>query len=272
MNISQSRISRFQDKIFTWWEDNQREFLWRQTRNPYYITVSEYMLQQTQADRVEKKYKIFISQFPGLEDLAKASKSDVIKLWSGLGYNRRAIWMKETINKIYEQGYFPTSPRELIKFKGIGPYTSRSIPIFAFNANLATVDTNIRRILVYEGFATENDDKTQLFKIAKKLVPEGRSRDWHNALMDYGAIVVTSKSTGIKPKTSQIRYKGSKREIRGKTIKLLTEFDCLSLSEIKQKLRDQIDIATSHNFDLILEALVNDGLISHNGSKYCLSK
>ncbi|NHJ41320.1 MAG: Fe-S cluster assembly protein HesB, partial [Asgard group archaeon] len=211
MEIEKIKIKNFQDKVFIWWKINKRDLPWRKTTNPYYIMISEVMLQQTQVTRTIQKYLEFIEHFPTLESLATALPAEVLKVWSGLGYNRRALWLQQAAQQIVNKGSFPETPEELEKLKGIGPYTARSILIFAMNKNLPTVDTNIRRILIAEGFADESTQEKELFQIAEKLVPKGKSRDWHNALMDYGSQVLTASKTGIKPVTTQKIFLKSNR-------------------------------------------------------------
>ncbi|MHA2308922.1 MAG: hypothetical protein ACXABJ_06575, partial [Candidatus Heimdallarchaeaceae archaeon] len=120
----------FQYKIFSWWKDNKRDFPWRETTNPYFIMVSEIMLQQTQAPRVVQKYLEFIERFPDMQSLSNSSQSEILILWSGLGYNRRALWLQEAAGEILNLEEFPQTPEQLQKLKGIGPYSARSIPIF----------------------------------------------------------------------------------------------------------------------------------------------
>jgi A/G-specific adenine glycosylase len=142
-------------------------------------------------------------EFPTLESLAAAETKHLLSVWAGLGYNRRALWLREAANQIIERGGFPQEHAELRKLKGIGPYTSRSILIFAFNQDLAAVDTNIRRVMIAAGFATEEMTESQLQEVANVLLLRGQSRDWHNALMDYGSDILTSSSTGIAPLSKQ---------------------------------------------------------------------
>lgn len=265
VRMSMESILQFQEKIFTWWSENRRDFPWRETTNPYHIMVSEFQLQQTQATRVVPKYLSFISKYPTIESLSQSSTADVIREWQGLGYNRRAIWLKKAAETIFQLSYFPNEPQDLIKIRGIGPYTSRSIPIFAFNANLAAVDTNIRRILVSEGFVSEEDTKKQVQAVAEQLVPHNRSRDWHNALMDYGATYKTTRKTGIKPRTSQSRFEGSNRQLRGQVLKLLTRKDRLKLDEISQELDLEHEVTKQ-----ILKELVREGFLQKSENSYCL--
>jgi len=199
----QESILEFQKKIMSWWKSNARDLPWRNNPNPYEVLISEMMLQQTQVSRVIPKYLEFLKTFPSLEELASANTKQLLTVWSGLGYNRRALWLKEAAKEIIERGSFPRAVPDLRKLKGIGPYSSRSILIFAFNEDLAAVDTNIRRIFIALGFAGEDSSEKELQEIADNLLLKGRSSDWHNALMDYGSAVLTSSSTGIEPTSTQ---------------------------------------------------------------------
>lgn len=185
MKLSQVNISLFQKEIFHRWKGNSRQFPWRETVDPYRILVSEFILQQTQTKRVVPKYLEFLRTYPTISSLAESEKKGLLTTWSGLGYNRRAIWLKTIATIIDDQGYFPTEPHELIKFKGIGNYTCKSIPIFAFNANFAAVDVNVKRILIHFKFINEFTKEQDIQNIANLLVPDNNSRDWHNALMDF---------------------------------------------------------------------------------------
>jgi A/G-specific adenine glycosylase len=225
-------VKAFQEKIMHWWEENARDLPWRCDNSPYNVLVSEIMLQQTQVNRVVPKYLEFLRQFPSIEDLASAETKQLLQIWSGLGYNRRAVWLKEAASQIVDRGEFPQTMEELRNLKGIGLYTSQSILIFAFNRNLAAVDTNIRRVLIASGFADEEMSSSQLQIIADDLLLKGKSSDWHNALMDYGSLVLTSGSTSISPQSKQPRFKGSTRQLRGAIIRILTNSESLSLNEL----------------------------------------
>ncbi|MCY3410752.1 MAG: Fe-S cluster assembly protein HesB [Candidatus Heimdallarchaeota archaeon] len=262
--IESTRIQQFHSSLFSWWNENKREFPWRETHDPYHILVSEFMLQQTQANRVIKKYTEFITRYSDIDTLSKASNSAIIKSWQGLGYNRRALWLRDAAQYIVNLGYFPQDPTELEKIKGIGKYTSRSIPIFAFNADLATVDTNIRRILIHEKFADVDSTDRSLFEIAEQLLPKGNSRNYHNALMDYGATHLTSKVTGIKPRTTAESYKGSNRQIRGTILQIITNGP-ISLPELYLRLQELSTSKTRIN--TILNKMNRDGLLIVNNNE-----
>ena len=260
---NKAKIKSFQDKIFNWWKENKRSFPWRETTNPYYIMISEIMLQQTQAPRVIQKYLDFIEKFPTEQSLSEASQSELLSLWLGLGYNRRALWLQDAARTIQELENFPQTPEELQKLKGIGPYSARSILIFSFNEDIATVDTNIRRILIAEGFAEESTSEKELMLIAEQLQTKGRSRDWHNALMDYGSLVLTSSKTGIKPTSQQSKFKGSEREKRGKILKYLLDND-----EATVNILCTIIKSSKEQLEPILDKMIKDGLITKTKNKY----
>lgn len=248
----------------TWWEKNARTLPWREDLTPYSVLVSEVMLQQTQVTRVIPKYLEFLEVFPTMESLAEADTKPLLQVWSGLGYNRRAIWLRDAAREIVERGEFPQTTEKLCELKGIGPYTSRSILIFAFNRDLAAIDTNIRRILIASGFADDMMTDRQLQGIADRLLLKGRSSDWHNALMDYGSEVLTSSTTGIAPTSSQPKFKGSNRQARGAIIRQLTCTDSLSIESLLSALREEgIQYC---NLEPILDQLINEGFIEQTAS------
>ncbi len=263
---SQDEVKAFQKKVMNWWAENERDLPWRRDPSPYNVLVSEIMLQQTQVSRVIPKFNEFLKEFPTIDSLANANNKSLLQVWSGLGYNRRAIWLKEAAKQIVEKGEFPQSVEELQKLKGVGPYTSRSVLIFAFNQNLAAVDTNIRRVLIASGFADESMSDKELQSIADNVLLRGKSRDWHNALMDYGMQVLTSSSTGISPTSSQTGYDGSSRQVRGAVIRALTTSDEIDFAEIKSLLDC---VVKDSKLQSIMDGLISDGLVelSHN-SKY----
>ena len=248
----------FQTKIMDWWKENARDLPWRRDPTPYNVLISEIMLQQTQVSRVVPKFMEFLEAFPTVESLANSEPKHLLQLWSGLGYNRRAIWLREAARQILEKGEFPQTIRELEQLKGVGPYTSRSILIFAFNKDLAAVDTNIRRVLIASGFAKEGMSDKELQDVADAVLLTGRSRDWHNAMMDYGSQVMTSSSTGISPTSKQTCYEGSSRQIRGAVVRLLTESDELALGDLMLMIDCDIDRSELKS---IISQLVLDGLI-----------
>lgn len=229
----------FQKKILSFYKTHGRHGLvFRKTKNPYAITVAEIMLQQTQVVRVLPKYSSWIKKFPTWKSLANASTQEVLRAWSGLGYNRRALFLRQMAQTIIREhkGKLPQNPKRLLELPGIGPYTSRSILIFAFNADEVTIDTNIRRVLIHELHLPPRTSVKKLEKIATEVLPRGQSRDWHNALMDYATLRLP-KTPNIKPLSKQSPFKGSIREIRGVITKKLTTQSRVSLNAIAKQLQ-----------------------------------
>lgn len=172
-------------------------------RDPYNVIISELMLQQTQVDRVLPKFESFIKQWPTVKDLAKASRSDVMIAWQGLGYNRRARFLHEMARVIMEKfhGKFPTEEKELLTLPGIGKYTARAVQVFAYGKDVGVIDTNIQRIFSRVLFGVEfvqlkqiNVSQKEFETCVDQSVPKGKGDPWNQALMDFGALVCTAKS------------------------------------------------------------------------------
>jgi len=180
-------VKPLQRRLLSWYAKNGRASLpWRKTRDPYRILVSEFMLQQTQVDRVLPKYRAFVKRFPNFGTLAAASVADVIREWQGLGYNSRALRLKRIAEAVVAQfgGALPRDPESLRSLKGIGPYTAAALRAFAFEYDDAAVDTNVRRVV----------RRLTLGEEPQALVPRGRGHDWNSAMMDFGATVCTARA------------------------------------------------------------------------------
>jgi A/G-specific adenine glycosylase len=203
MMADASVIQKIQDELLAWYKKNKRDLPWRQTRDPYRITVSEIMLQQTQAPRVVPKYLDWLTRFPTVKDLALASPGEVIRHWQGLGYNRRALFLQRAATAVTELHEFPRSVDALQKLPGIGPYTAAAICSFAYNQDVALVDTNIKRFyqLIVFGDGVEPTVK-EVDATALHFLPRGHSREWHNALMDIGTIL--SSCRGAKAQQEKL--------------------------------------------------------------------
>ena len=257
--LQDEKIAKFQEKVMKWWAKNKRHLPWRESPTPYNVMVSEVMLQQTQVNRVVSKYEEFLEEFPDFEALANANQKHLLKVWSGLGYNRRALWLKDAALSVVSLGEFPRNASELRKLKGIGPYTSKSILIFAFNEDIAAVDTNIRRVLISTGFAREDMSLQELQGIADRILLKGRSSDWHNALMDYGAMELTASSTGIAPLTTQTCFEGSTRQLRGALVRILAHSERLSFSQMMQ--HPDLEECDREVLEDVLESLVQEEIL-----------
>ena len=262
--LNEKTIKEFQTKILSWYKVNKRDFPWRKTTDPYHVLVSEIMLQQTQAPRVVAYYEKFIKRFPTINDLANAKNPEVLIIWSGLGFNNRAIRLKEIAKTITNslKGNFPKQLDDLLELKGIGSYTAAAIMAFAFNKKAAVIDTNIRRVLIHELHLNQNISPKRISEIALSVIPKGKSSIWHNALMDYGALAATAKLTKIKSKSKQSPFKGSEREVRGKILKLLLEQKKISRINFAE-------IIQHPNLEDIILKMKMDGLISERNN--CIS-
>ncbi|NTU53893.1 MAG: A/G-specific adenine glycosylase [Chlorobiaceae bacterium] len=255
-------VEAFQSKIFDFYEKNGRSFPWRLTTDRYAVMVSEVMLQQTQVERVVPRFIGWMERFPDLHSLASASLREVLELWSGLGYNARGRRLHSAASMIVEHhgAEVPSEPSLLVKLPGIGAYTSRSIPVFADNRDIAAVDTNIRRVLIHDLRLPESITPAGILEVAGEVLPHGRSRDWHNALMDFGALVLTGKKTGIAPLTRQSRFKGSRRWYRGALLR-----DMLASGELSRQQLEERYLDCPWGIGSLVDALVMESMIEEYG-------
>jgi A/G-specific adenine glycosylase len=194
------QLARVHHLLLEWYAHEQRPLPWRATSDPYAILVSEIMLQQTQVERVIPKYHEFLSRFPTVADLAAAPTAAVISTWVPLGYNQRAVRLQAIARQVVSdyQGRIPDSVEELLKLKGIGRYTAGAIACFAYHRQVATVDTNIRRVLHRLFIGLEHPEPrlsdAETLTLAEQVLPPGRAYEWNQALMDLGAMICTSAS------------------------------------------------------------------------------
>lgn len=267
---SSKNIIAFQEKVLSFYKENKRDLPWRRTTDPYAILVSEVMLQQTQVDRVVSYYQEWLRQWPTIQDLANAERADVLQRWMGLGYNNRAVNLHKASQFIVERfdGGVKNALGSGMKIPGIGPYTEKAVKIFAFNENLATVDTNIRRILIHEFSPQETLSDADVHSLAEQCLPKGQSRDWHNALMDYGSLVLTSKKTGISPKTAQSTFEGSDRQYRAKILRHLLAHQRETFTI--DRLQEILSFPERRRLQTILEGMIKDDLLLCENERYSL--
>lgn len=268
MRLTDSQIKEFQDIIFTWWRTHRRDLPWRKTHDPYKILVSEIMLQQTQVSRALPKFEEFLSLFPTVQALSHASTSDVLKAWKGMGYNRRALYLKKTAEAVVNEygGVFPKDEAKLLKLPGLGKYTTRALLVFAYKSDVSMVDTNIRQIIVHFFFNDVPQKEKEVEEVADQLVPKGYSWDWHQALMDYGALeLVRSKPRGKKQGTKKIPFKDTKRFIRGRIMDILRD-ESLSENKLLDSFQDEYK-KPKEFIQSIIDDLIRDGLIVREYSR-----
>ena len=178
------------DALLAWYRRVRRPLPWRETRDPYALLVSEVMLQQTQAARVVPFYEAFLAAFPTPAALAAAPPADVLRAWSGLGYNRRALALQRAAREVHAGGW----PDDLAELPGVGPYTAAAVASFAFGAQVAAVDTNVRRVIERRDGVRRGP--AALAGRAERLLPDGRAAEFNQAMMELGATVCRPRRPG----------------------------------------------------------------------------
>jgi A/G-specific adenine glycosylase len=190
----------FSPKIIAWYNQHKRDLPWRNVHNPYFIWLSEVILQQTRVVQGMPYYFKFIETFPTVQDLAAADEKEILRLWQGLGYYSRARNLHTTAKMVVENysGNFPDNYAELLKLKGIGTYTAAAIASFAFGEKVAVLDGNVYRVLARvfgeETDIAGNDAKKIFSKLADSLLPESISDTHNQAIMEFGALQCTPVS------------------------------------------------------------------------------
>jgi A/G-specific adenine glycosylase len=275
--------------LVEWYERDHRDFPWRRTDDPYEILVSEVMSQQTQLDRVVAAWEAFLDRWPTVDALAAADRADVVSFWTDhrLGYNNRAKYLHEAARQVRDDfgGEFPRTPEELSELMGVGPYTANAVASFAFNRGDAVVDTNVKRVL-YRAFAEiHNADDPDYETVANALMPPGKSRIWNNAIMELGGVACgktprcdeagcpwrewchayqTGDFTAPDVPT-QPSFEGSRRQFRGRIVRLLGERDELTLDELGPRIRVDYSPDGEHGREWLrglLSDLADDGLVT----------
>ena len=243
---------------------------WRQTKDAYRILVSEVMLQQTQVSRVKGKYREFLKAFPTVRVLARAPLADVLKVWSGLGYNRRAKYLRDAAIAIVEKhnGRVPAIYSELVELPGVGDYTARAIRVFAFNEPDTLIETNIRSVFLHHFYSSVLQKtaitNAEIFRFAQYISKGQNPRKWHWALMDYGAHL---KASGVRVNArsahyaKQSKFNGSLRQVRGTILKTLSHGS--PINDLRSRYGRRLEKA--------LASLVRDGLIIKGKGKWRIS-
>src|SRR3989338_8572763 len=267
IQLTLKEIRAFRKTIYKHYAAHGRhDLLWRQTGDPYKILVSEIMLQQTYVARVLPKYILFIKKFPDIHALARASFHDVLSLWIGLGYNRRAKYLHTLARVVAREhgGILPNDSESLQKLPGIGRATACALRAFAFNASVVFIETNIRSVFIHylKNNCTQNSEKhntvpricaktdenmkvsdKEIFSLIEQTLDRENPREWYWALMDFGAWL---KAEHGNPNKKSVHYKkqtpfhGSQREIRGKIIKTLAQNKNMSESALVKNIASDV--------------------------------
>ena len=264
---------KFRILIYSAFRKNKRSFPWREikTVDPWGILVSEIMLQQTQTERVISYWKRWMEKWPSPAALCQAPLDDILREWSGLGYNRRARYLKECACIISSQmeGKIPETPEELAKLPGVGPYTAGAVACFAYNYPSVFIETNIRSVMLHFFFLEQEkvNDKEIMPLIAASL-DRKNPRKWYWALMDYGAVLKKLKTNPGRRSahySKQDTFSGSLRQIRGSLVRALVSHG----SATAEELRSRLDVKTEEEgFYRALEALCKDSMVAEEGGKY----
>jgi A/G-specific adenine glycosylase len=229
------------------------------------------MLQQTQVERVIEKYKEFLAAFPDFSSLAKAPLAKVLRIWSGMGYNRRALSLKSLAQKVVDehQGRLPSEQEKLLALPGIGTYTAGAITAFAFNKPVVFMDTNIRRVYIHEFFHDRGDvHDDEIVPLLEQTMDAGSPGKWYNALMDYGTML---KREQVNPNrrsahyTKQSPFENSNRQVRGSILKMLVKEAPLTRAQIVT--RTGMD---PERVDKNIMQLVDEGFIKKKGRVYSI--
>jgi A/G-specific adenine glycosylase len=261
--------SAFIQKIWDFYHEQGRSFIWRNDITPYRIVVSEIMLQQTQTSRVSEKFPLFLSKFPDFESLSKATLPEVLLEWQGLGYNRRGKFLHEIAKNVVSEfgGTLPQDPVVLETFPGIGKNTAGSVCAFAFNLPEPFIETNIRRVYIHEFFqdSIEVHDK-ELMPLIEQTISEENAREWYYALMDYGAYLKTqipNPNRKSKHYTIQSKFEGSNRQVRSTILAYLLKEKSATVETIS-KLFPATETRVLENLQALHDEkfIVFDGLIA----------
>lgn len=252
-HLSNVEIKKIQQHLLSWFALNKRDFPWRHTRDPYNILISEVMSQQTQILRVVPKYENWLRVFPTLTDLAQAQTREVLLHWSGLGYNRRALHLQNCAQTIVRDfgGQFPEDEKTLLSLPGIGKYTARAILSFAFDKQVAVVDTNIKKVILTQLVKTDTLTEKELEEIAQAILPKGRAYEWNQALMDYASLELKKEKIHI-PKQS--KFKESDRYFRGRILAFILEQRTITKDALF-RYTSQYGAISPDRFDRILHGL-----------------
>jgi A/G-specific adenine glycosylase len=269
--VTDRAVALFQALVLSTYRTGGRRLPWRETTDPYAILVSEVMLQQTQVDRVAPKYRAFLERFPNFETLAAAALPDVLSAWQGLGYNRRAVALHRTAQRIVAEfgGRLPRDVATLCMLPGIGKATASAIAAYAFNEPVIYIETNVRRVFLHYFFQdrTGVTDREIEPHVARTL-PKDNPREWYNALMDLGTALASRTTNPNRRSASYARqapFEGSERQVRGQILRCVLAEGEMQGTDLCARLgveRQRIERA--------IEALEREGFIRRCGDRIAL--
>ena len=266
-------MSDFRDIVWDYYRDHGRTMPWRDGPSPYNVLVSEFMLQQTQVSRVMVKFNEFIAEWPDWQSLASAAQSEVVRVWKGLGYNRRALWLHAVAGRVVTDfdGELPSDESDLTSFRGIGPNSAGAVQAYAFNKPVVFIETNIRRVFIHHFFPDEEEvhDK-DILPLVEQAVDHEHPREWYWALMDYGSYLstqVVNPNRRSRHYSRQAAFAGSLRQLRGLLLEyLLTKPESLDRLERSFEGFDEAQVRAA------LSGLREDGFLEVVGGCYRMAE
>ncbi len=266
-NPDDDAILAFQREVLAFYHEHGRhDMVWRHTTDPYRIVVSELMLQQTQVERVAIKFPQFIAAFPDFAALAAAPLHEILTVWQGMGYNRRALFLKKIAERVVQDynGVLPRDAETLATLPGIGTATASSIAAFAFNAPVVFIETNIRRVYIHVFFSTrETVTDKEILPLVERTLYRENPRVWYWALFDLGTALkksVTNPNRRSAHYTRQAPFEGSDRRIRGQIIRTLIATPGISGNELPGHIGED-----AGRVKRIVAALEEEGFVVREG-------
>lgn len=267
--LSIKKVRAFQRIVYEHYSAYGRDLPWRKTEDPYKILISEVMLQQTQVLRVIEKYGEFLRAFPNIHSLARAPLRDILNVWQGLGYNRRALALKNAAEQVLSRfsGRIPSNVDSLTSLPGIGNATACAICAFAFNQPTVFLETNIRTVFIHHFFSNRNGVRdAYILPLIAQTLDHKDPRTWYHALMDYGAALKKSygnSNTKSAHYRRQGRFEGSNRQIRGAILQALVREERISERDLLGNARFTVEAVMQN-----LEQLQREGIIAKKGDYF----
>jgi A/G-specific adenine glycosylase len=291
LSVDLTTVERVQAMVLGWYAAHARRFAWRVPNpDPYVVLVSETMLQQTQTARVQERLPLFLRQYPDFSALAATDNATIIRAWQGMGYNNRALRLRDCARAVIERfgGLLPDTADDLRSLPGLGPYTVSAVLSFAFHRDVVVLDINIRRLysrLFLQLTTTlEVMPEPLLLHVASEVYPRGRSSEWHQACMDIAAQYCTARAPrclfcpvtkacrsafrlaeAVPPRVSEPSHRGKPNRIwRGRIVELLRGVppdQTMGITELRTRLFPTEEDTDGPWLERIVAALERDGLI-----------
>ena len=261
--------SGFVTRVWEHYDAHARDLPWRRTTDPYRVLVSEVMLQQTQVSRVAPKYDEFLEAFPDVAALASARLEEVLRVWRGLGYNRRARSLKLAAEAIVAEhgGRVPDALEGLTALPGIGHATAAQVLAFAFDVGVPFVETNVRSVYLHEFFADAEDvPDAAILPLVAATLDHKRPREWFWALMDYGTHLKATRPNPSRRSRHHVRqapFEGSNRQLRGRLLAALVD----SPGQTADALADTVGFEHGR-VEAALAALQSEGLAAAEDGRW----